>query len=171
MTLQHMKNPEVVLENAHRYLRPEGRLLIIDSYDPMRECSYKTPYLDEAMAKLQSKNKEIVKGNRHISFALQKSLMDEELSPYYEIESTNLTYDGERENSSDDLMIRSEQSGRDYLLYNLLFFQLLKKVWNIEIDFEAAYEEASYFSQNVDSWMRSGKHYLILKKASRHPPI
>jgi len=46
----------------------------------------------------------------------------------------------------------------------MLFLQILKKHWGIKVNFDKAYDEANYFRNDKKAWLRSGKHYLILKR-------
>lgn len=57
----------------------------------------------------------------------------------------------------------SEDLSSLYLDYFMMFLAILKKEWAIQVNLEEAYEEANYFVKNKSSWLRSGKHALVLK--------
>jgi len=166
LTLQHLKQPRIALEHAYRYLKKGGHVYIVDSHDSSRQSSYPIPLLDKAVKDLNEQNRNRGKGNRLISLEIQKELNNQSssLSPYFSVQMSNLDDDGHDTRDCPQVMISSRDVGASYRDYYLLFLEILNKGWNIPIDFEQAYEEASYFVENKDAWLRSGKHILLLER-------
>lgn len=148
----------VTLERADIY--------IVDSHDSSRQSSYPTPLLDTAVQNFNEQNGDRGKGNRLISLQMQQELNNQtsSLSPYFSVQMSNLDDEGHQAKDCPQVLIFSQDVGASYRDYYMLFLKILNKGWNISIDFEKAYEEASYFVDNEDAWLRSGKHILLLEK-------
>jgi ubiquinone/menaquinone biosynthesis C-methylase UbiE len=166
LTLQHLKQPKVALEHAYRYLKKGGHVYIVDSHDSSRQSSYPTPILDKAVKDLNEQNRNRGKGNRLISLEIQKGLNihNSSLSPYFSVQMSSHDDNGLDMRDCPQVLISSRDVGASYRDYYLLFLEILNKGWSIPIDFEQAYEEASYFVENYDAWLKSGKHLLLLKR-------
>ena len=166
LTLQHLKQPKIVLEHASRYLKKGGHVFIVESHDASRQSSYPTPILDKAVQELNHQNRNLGKGNRLISLEVQRELQSQTLplSSYFCVKMSNLDDDGRDSPNFPQVVISSLEAGPAYRDYYLMFLQILNKQWNIPIDFEQAYEEGSYFVENKAAWLRSGKHLLLLEK-------
>jgi ubiquinone/menaquinone biosynthesis C-methylase UbiE len=166
LTLQHLKQPKIALEHAYRYLKKGGHIYIVDSHDASRQSSYPTPLLDKAVKDLNEQNRDRGKGNRLISIQIQQELNNQtsSLSPHFSVRMSNLDDEEHEAKACPQVMISSKDVGDSYRDYYLLFLKILNKGWNIPIDFEQAYEEASYFVEHKDAWLRSGKHLLLLER-------
>lgn len=166
LTLQHLKQPRIALEHAYRYLKKGGHVYIVDSHDSSRQSSCPIPILDKAVEALNQQNRNRGKGNRLISLEIQKELNNQNSSlfPCFAVQMSNLDDNGHDTPDCPQVVISSRDVGACYRDYCMLFLQILNKGWNIPIDFDEAYEEASYFTQDNDAWLRSGKHILLLER-------
>jgi SAM-dependent methyltransferase len=166
LTLQDLKEPRKTLEHAFHYLKKEGHIFIIDSHDASRKSSYLTPILDQTVKILNDCNRKTNKGNRLITLEIQNELKNSNSSlwPYFKILFSNLDDTGGDAPDGKQIILHSEEVGSLYLDYYMMFLEILKKEWEIEVNLEQAYEEANYFVKNKSSWLRSGKHALTLQK-------
>lgn len=167
LILQDLKEPRKTLEHAFRYLKEKGYIFIVDSHDASRKSSYPTPILEQTFKTLNASNRETKKGNRLITLELQNELKNSSsaLSSYFKILFSNLDDAGSDAPDGKQIILYSnEEEGPLYLDYYMMFLEILKKEWGIRVNLEDAYDEANYFVENKSSWLRSGKHVLILQK-------
>lgn len=164
LTLQHLKNPKLSLGLAHQYLKQDGYVIIIDSYDPARISSHEIRSLDEASRQNKERNPTNGKGNRRISMEILEELENRtgSLSPLYEVVHTSLDIQGNRLEKG--IRFESEQDRKRYFNQNLLFLTIWKKGYGITVDLSAAYSELQVHLENDKYWTSPGIHYLVLKK-------
>lgn len=164
LTLQHLKNPRHSLELAHRYLKPDGCVIILDSYDPAKISSHEIPSFEEASRQHNEKNRATLKGNRRITIEILEELQNpnSSLSRLYELKRTSLDVEGNRLEKG--IRFDSEQDRKRYFNHALLFLGILSKGYDIPVDFEKAYQELQVYLKNEKSWISPGIHFLVLKK-------
>jgi SAM-dependent methyltransferase len=164
LILQHLKNPKDSLELAHRYLKKDGYVFIIDSYDPARISSHEIPSLEEASRQHNERNRAALKGNRRITIEILEDLQNKRgsLSQLYEVVHTSLDLQGNRVEKG--LRFESEQDRKRYFNHALLFLTILKKSYEVPVDLSEAYNELQVFLKEEKSWVCPGAHLLVLKK-------
>ncbi len=164
LTLQHLKNPKHSLKLAHQYLKQDGYVIIIDSYDPARISSHEFPSLDKVASQIKERNQAAAKVNRRISIEILEELQNRtgSLSPLYEVVHTSLDIHGNRLERG--IRFESEQDRKRYLNQNLLFMTIWKKIYGISVDLGEAYSELQAHLENDNYWTSPGIHYLVLKK-------
>lgn len=165
LTLQHLKEPLLALQNAWHYLVPNGHVLIIDSYDLAKRTSHPITSIDNALglvAESQKNNNEA--GNRKITLEILQMLENKssQLSEFYEMYSSNL--DAEGNVLRESVRLEGEQTRRLYFNHALLFLTLVHRTYQVEVDLEKAYEELKEYLEDENAWTALGLHYLILKK-------
>lgn len=164
--MQDLKEPQEALERAFRYLKKDGYVFIIDSHDASRKSSYPTPILDNAVKTLNESNGQTYKGNRLVTLEIQRELkkLNSRLWRCFKILFSNLDDVGGDAPDGKQIVLKSEEAGPLYLDYYMLFLEILKREYGVPVNMEEGYEEANYFVKNKSSWLRSGKHALILQK-------
>lgn len=164
LTLQHLKNPKLSLELAHQYLKRDGYVIIIDSYDPAWIASHEIYSLDEASRQHNERNRATLKGNRHITIEILEELQNENgsLSRLYEVIHTSLDVQGNRLEKG--IRFESEQDRKRYFNHALLLLGILKKGYEIPVDLSDAYRELQVYLEDETSWICPGVHLLVLKK-------
>lgn len=164
LTLQHLKDPAMALENAANYLSPSGHVLIIDACDMAKRTSHPISALDEALrlvADVQNKNN---KGNRKVTLELVEMLKDDQspLSQLYEVAFSNLDDSGNI--LCDTIRFEGLEKKRLYFNHSLLFLNLLHRTYQIPVDLDKAYNELKAYFDDQSAWSTPGMHYLVLKK-------
>jgi SAM-dependent methyltransferase len=164
LTLQHLKEPLLALQNTWHYLQPNGYVLVIDSCDSAKKTSHPIIAIDKALelvAESQS-NKGI--GNRKITLQILQMLENQQsqLSELYEIVSSNL--DGTGKILHENIRLEGEQVRKRYFNHNLLFLTLLHRTYQVQIDINNAYNELKEYLEDENAWTILGMHYLVLKK-------
>ena len=163
-TLQWLKHPERALELAHRYLKPGGILLIIDSYDPAAHSSRVIDSLENSVRQLHERTRETAKGNRRISMEILTKLQEgtSPLSRLYRVHHTSLDGNGNRLERG--LCFESQDELERYLNQNLLFFGILEKQYGISVDLPTARREIQSYIDEKGFQTAPGVHYLVLEK-------
>ena len=163
-TLQHLKNPKLSLELAHQYLKKEGYVFIIDSYDPARISSHEIRSFEDASRQHNERNRTASKGNRRITIEILEELQsgNSSLSSLYEIAYTSLDVQGNRLEKG--IRFESELDRKRYFNQALLFLNILKKDYEVSVDLLKAYNELQVYLEDETSWNCPGIHLLILKK-------
>jgi ubiquinone/menaquinone biosynthesis C-methylase UbiE len=164
-TLQWLKNPRLALEIAHSYLKPGGKLLVIDSYDPAAASAEVIPSLQYSIDELHEKTKAKAKGNRLISMELLNDLEGNEEVPLkrlYGVERTTLDKSGNRTERGP--RFESKEHLSRYLNQNLLWFGIMRKQFEISVDLPQARKELQIYLDRNDHWVQIGMHYLLLDR-------
>ena len=164
LTLQHLKNPKLSLGLAHQYLKKDGYVFIIDSYDPAKVSSHEIHSFEEATHQHNERNRATLKGNRRITIEILEDLQTENssLSHLYEVVRTSLDVRGHRLEKG--IRFESEQDRKRYFNHTLLFLSILKKGYEVSIDLVKAYRELQVYLEDEKSWICPGMHLLVLKK-------
>ncbi len=169
LTLQHLKNPRLALQLAHQYLKQDGYVFIIDSYDPAYSSSHEIPSIEEASRQHNERNKANLKGNRLITIEILEDLQNENslLSNLYEVARTSLDVQGNRLEKG--MRFESEQDRKRYFNHAMLFLGILSNGYDVSVDFSKAYEELQVYLKDEKSWVCLGMHFLVLKKKGGCP--
>ncbi len=164
LTLQHLKNPKLSLELAHQYLKKDGYVFIIDSYDPAKISSHEIHSFEKACRQHNERNRATLKGNRRITIEILEDLQNKNsiLSNLYEVAHTSLDVQGNRLEKG--IRFESEQDRKRYFNHALLFLSILKKGYEVPVDMSEVYSELLVFLEDEKSWICPGVHLLILKK-------
>ncbi len=164
LTLQHLQNPKHALEIAHQYLKEEGYIVIIDSYDPARRSSHHFPLMEEASRQHNEQARLLQKGNRYITIEILAELQNKNsnLSALYEVVHTSLDAQGNRLEKG--IRFESEQDRKRCFNHTLLFLTIMKKAYEVSVDLSKAYEELQICLEEENYWNCPGMHLLILKK-------
>lgn len=164
LTLQHLKNPKFALQLAHKYLKQDGVVVIIDSYDPAKSSSHEISTMEDASRQHNERNKATLKGNRCITIEILDDLQNENsyLSNLYKVTRTSLDTQGNRLEKG--VRFESEQDRKRYFNHALLFLSILSKGYGISVDFSKGYEELQVYVQDEKAWICPGVHFLVLKK-------
>lgn len=164
LTLQHLKNPKLSLKLTHQYLKQDGYVIIIDSYDPVRISSRKIHSLEEASRQHNERNRATLKGNRRITIEILEELLNKNspLSSLYEVVYTSLDVQGNRLEKG--ICFENEKDRKRYFNQNLLFLSILNKGYEIPVDLSEAYNELQSYLEDETFWICPGIHYLVLKK-------
>lgn len=164
LTLQHLKNPKLSLELAYKYLKKDGYVFIIDSYDPAKVSSHNIHVFEEASRQHNERNRATLKGNRRITIEILEDLQNKNgsLSNLYEVVHTSLDVQGNRLEKG--IRFESEQDRKRYFNHALLFLSILKKGYEVPVDLSKAYSELQVYLEDEKSWICPGMHLLILKK-------
>lgn len=164
LTLQHLKNPKLSLKLTHPYLKRDGYVIIIDSYDPARISSRKIHSLEEASRQHNEQNRATLKGNRRITIEILEELQNKNspLSSLYEVVHTSLDIQGNRLEKG--ICFENEKDRKRYFNQNLLFLSILNKGYGVPVDFSEAYNELQAYLEDENFWICPGIHYLVLKK-------
>ncbi|MBA3237362.1 MAG: methyltransferase domain-containing protein [Parachlamydiaceae bacterium] len=164
LTLQHLKNPLLALQNTWHYLQSNGYVLIIDSCDSAKKTSHPITTIDVALKLVAESQRNKGIGNRKITLEMLQMLENEQshLSDLYEIVSSNLDVTGKflHENTR----LEGEQSRKLYFNHNLLFLALLHRTYHVQIDLDKAYNELKEYLEDENAWTVLGMHYLVIKK-------
>jgi SAM-dependent methyltransferase len=164
LTLQHLKNPKLSLELAHQYLKKDGYVFIIDSYDPVKISSHKIRSFEEATRQHNERNRATLKGNRRVTIEILEDLQygSSSLSNLYEVVHTSLDVQGHRLEKG--IRFESEQDRKRYFNHALLFLSILNKGYEVPVDLSEAYSELQVYLEDEKSWICPGMHLLVLKK-------
>jgi len=164
LTLQHLKNPRSSLELAHQYLKQDGYVWIIDSYDPARIGSHKIRALEEASRQLNERNRATSKGNRRITIEILEELQNKTgpLSNLYEVVYTSLDVQGNRLEKG--ICFESTEDLKRYFNQNLLWLSIVNKSYGVPVDLSEAHTELQIYFKDEGFWICPGIHYLVLKK-------
>jgi SAM-dependent methyltransferase len=164
LTLQHLKNPRLALQLAHQYLKQDGYVIIIDSYDPAKRCSHEIPSVEDASRQHNEHNKATLNGNRRITIEILEDLQNgnHSLNNLYEVARTSLDVQGNR--LEEGIRFKSEQDRKRYFNHALLLLGILHNGYDVSVDFSKAYEELQVYLEDQDSWICPGMHFLVLKK-------
>lgn len=164
LTLQHLKNPKLSLKLAYQYLKKDGYVFIIDSYDPAKISSHEIHVFEEASRQHNERNRASLKGNRRITIEILEDLQNRNgsLSNLYEVVHTSLDVQGNRLEKG--IRFESEQDRKRYFNHALLFLSILKKGYEVPVDLSEAYSELQVYLEDEESWICPGMHLLILKK-------
>lgn len=164
LSLQHLQNPKFALQLAYQYLKKDGYIIIIDSYDPAKKSSHEIPSMEDASRQHNERNRTTLKGNRRITIEILEDLQNKScpLSNLYEVARTSLDTQGNRLEKG--IRFESEQDRKRYFNHALLFLGLLSKGYGISVNFSKAYEELQVFLKDENAWICPGMHFLVLKK-------
>lgn len=164
LTLQHLKNPKLSLQLAHQYLKHDGYIIIIDSYDLAKSSSHKMQLFEEASRQHNERNKSAFKGNRRITIEILEELQNKNgsLSGLYEVVHTSLDVQGNRLEKG--IRFENEQDRKRYFNHALLFLSILRKGYEVPIDLLEAHNELQVYLKDQKSWVCPGMHLLVLKK-------
>lgn len=167
LTLQHLNEPLLALQNAWQYLDSNGYVLIIDSCDLAKKTSHPITAIDKALKVVAESQISHGKGNRKITCEIVKILENKEspLSEFYEIifNEFNLTGNVKYEHC----LVEGPKSRKLYFNHNLLFLTLLHRTYQISVDLSKGYDELNDYLKNENAWTALGTHHLVLKKISR----
>lgn len=165
--LQHLDNRDIVIRNIREYLKPNGRVIIIESADYLRSSSMISQYIDDLFEKINGHCTQH-KINRTASLELMKSIVlkKSEPSKYFEIESSNISNEGKTEKEAEKKLYLSINKGNKSLLFSqkLTFFSLWKKHYSLEVDLGKVYDEYKTFLAQENAYLYEGFHMLCLKK-------
>ncbi len=163
-TLLHLKNPKLSLEHAYQYLKQDGCVIIIDSFDPASRSSHRIPSVEDAFLRLNERNEREGTGNRRISIEILEELQQGKgpLAGLFQVIRTSLDAHGNRLEKG--IRFESEQDRKRVFNHGLLLLAVLNKRHGIPVDFLKAYEELQVYLKDDHSWRSPGVHFLILKK-------
>jgi SAM-dependent methyltransferase len=166
LTLQHLSDPIIALQNAWHYLAPGGHILIIDSCDMAKQSSHPIIAIQEALKLVAEHQREKGRGNRRITLDLLKALESEKdpLSDLYEVAFSNLSQKGEI--LCEIIRFEGERDRKISFNQGLLFLNLLHRTYQIPVDFDTAYDQLKAYLKDDTAWSTPGMHYLVLKKKS-----
>lgn len=164
LTLQHLRNPLLALQNAWHYLQSNGYVLIIDSCDLAKRTSHPIPAIDQVLELVAESQRNSGTGNRKITLEILQMLENHHppLSEFYEVVSSNLDASGGV--LHENIRLEGEQTRRLYFNHSLLFLTLVHRTYKVPIDLNRAYNELKEYLEDEDAWTVLGMHYLILKK-------
>lgn len=164
LTLQHLKNPFLALQNAWHYLQSGGHVLIIDSCDSAMKTSHSITAIDKALERVVESQRNQGVGNRKITLEILEMLENNhsQLSEWYEIVSSNLDATGKV--LYKNMRLEGEQNRKLYFNHNLLFLTLLHRTYGVQVDIKGAYTELKEYFADENAWTILGMHYLVLKK-------
>ncbi len=164
LTLQHLKNPLLALQNTWHYLPSNGHVFIIDSCDGAKKTSHPITAIDEALELVAESQRNHGVGNRKITLEILQMLESHQsqLSGLYEVVYSNLDATG---NVLDEVLrLEGEQARKRYSNHNLLFLTLVHRTYQVKVDMSKAYDEIREYLDDENAWTVLGMHYLILKK-------
>jgi SAM-dependent methyltransferase len=159
LTLQHLDQPQQALDHAGSYLKPGGVIFVLDSFDSLHKISTPIPELDRALKNVQEIQKERSKGDRLVSIKLQKKYAN---GGEFEIVDSNLD-----ENLSPlfpPVSLADLSRRRLYFRHLVLFSELLKRTYKMDVDNEKVYEGAFKVLHDEKAWVMPAFHYLALVK-------
>jgi SAM-dependent methyltransferase len=164
LTLQYLWNPKHALQLAHQYLKPNGYVIIIESFDPARASSHEVRSIEEAIRQRNQQNQFTSRGNRRISIEVLEDLQNGNslLGSLYEVARTSLDRQGNHLEKG--IRFESEQDRKRFFNHALLHLGIFQKDYGIPVDFERIYEELQVYLENKESWVCPGMHFLVLKK-------
>ncbi len=164
LTLQHLKQPLLALQNAWHYLSSNGYVLIIDSCDSAKRTSHPITAIDEALESVAKSQSNHGKGNRKITLEILQMIENQQspLSELYEIVFSNL--DAKGNILHENMRLEGYESRKFYFNHNLLFLTLLNRTFQVPIDLSKAYHELKNYLEDENAWTILGMHHLVLKK-------
>ncbi len=164
LTLQHLKNPLLALQNTWHYLLPNGNVLIIDSCDLAKKTSHSITAVDKALELVAESQRNKGIGNRKITLEILQMLENQQsqLSELYEVVSSSLDTTGQI--LHENIRLEGERTRKLYFNHNLLFLTLLHRTYQVPIDIDKAHNELKAYLANENAWTVLGMHYLVLKK-------
>jgi ubiquinone/menaquinone biosynthesis C-methylase UbiE len=164
--LQHLQNPMAAIDHAHRYLKPQGSILIIDICDSFRKTSHPIPYFDAIIRILNERNKQFSLGNRLISSQILRSLKNDQapLAQQFDLCFSNIDECG-NPHINQPIQYLTQKERTLHFNHLLHIYEILKKgPWQIPVDLSRAYDELRIFLDSEQAWVRSGEHVLVLRK-------
>jgi len=165
--LQHLDNKDIAMINICKYLKPKGRVIIIESADYLRCSSMSSPYIDDLFEEINSHLTQH-KINRKASLELMTdiALKKSDLSNFFEVEASNISIDGKAENATDKQLHLSINKDNKSLVFSqkLTFFSLWKKHYGLDVDLGKVYDEYKTFLEKDNAYLYEGFHMLCLKK-------
>ncbi len=165
LTLQHLNNPRKALKNAWKYLKSNGHIVIIDSYDPARKTSHPVHCIEKALEQMSAlQKKKSAQGNRRITIELLNDISDPEkdLRNLYSLAESNLDINGKI--LYETILFSGEEDRKKLYSHMLFFLAIVQKKYNISTDWEKAYKEIRGYYDDKDAWLSPGLHFLVLKK-------
>ncbi len=166
LTLQHLKDPILALKHAADYLSSDGYVVIIESFDEVKQTSHPISAIDNALNLAAEIQKSKGKGNRKISFELFQGIEEgnSPLGELFEVAYSNLDLD--RNVRGDTVRFEGEKDRKQYFNHNILFAELLHRTYQIPVDLNKAYDELQNYLKDEEAWTSPGEHFLVLKKKS-----
>lgn len=164
LVLQHLKDAKTAYHNIHHYLKPGGRLIVIESLDDYRRSSINDSYLDALLNKINNSQHD-VKIDRRASRTLMTDILtpDSELSTLFEIEETNITPEGKAVENK-QFMFSSNTEKELLFSQKLIFFQIWKKQYGLGVDQRKIYDIYHSLVMDEKAFWCDGWHVLALKK-------
>ena len=164
LTLQHLQDSTVALQNAAQYVSVNGYVLIIDSCDTAHRTSHPISAIDEALQLVAEAQSSKGKGNRRITLELLQGLESatSPLGSLYEVVFSNL--DAEGNILCDITRFEGEQNRRLFFNHGLLFLTLLHRTYQIPVDLCKGYHELKAYVADKGAWTSLGSHCLVLKR-------
>lgn len=162
-TLSWLKDPMRALESAQRYLKPGGKILLIDANSRASVRSNEIPSLAYTTSALSERSDPARKAHRDIAmniFTTLQSNSNSSLSNLYKVHSSNVDLEGNRQ---EGLLFTSREDLDRYLNQNLLWFGIMKKQHGINVDLPTARQELElYKTEGFET--APGTQYLVLEK-------
>ncbi len=164
LTLQHLGNPTEALKNAAAYLKPNGYVVIIDSFDKAHKNSPPISAIDEAILLASEAQKSRSIGNRKISFELLQSINsgETELCNLYEVDFSSVDTQGNV--ICDTIRFEGSVNRLRYFNHTLLLLTLFQRTYHIPVNLDKAHDELQAYIRDENAWSCPGVHFLVLKK-------
>lgn len=164
LTLSHLKNPWVALENAWHYLLPNGYLFIIDVCEQGKNTSHPLPILSKAWALLDEVGQKTEEINRNITDEILNQFENKGsyLSQRYTLIFKSIDLKG---NVLYELPYTLGDTHRKiFFNHSLLFLTILDRFYDIPVDLNLAYDELKLYVEDQEAWTIPPVNYLVLKK-------
>jgi SAM-dependent methyltransferase len=164
LTLQHLGNPIEALKNAAAYLKADGHVVIIDSFDNARKSFPPIPSIDEAMLLVSETQRSRSNGNRRISFEILQGIHSgtTELCNLYEVVFSSIDTQGDV--ICDSIRFAGDENRLRYFNHTLLLLTLFQRTYHIPVNLNKAYDELQGYICDENAWSCPGLHFLVLKK-------
>ncbi len=163
-TLMHLQNERTALENAAKYLKPNGYVLIMDGFDPAYKSFPPVTAIDNAMQLAAEVKRGQNKKNRQVSFELLQALSSDAfaLNDVFEVVFSSIDTFGNE--ICNPVCIKGALKRKQFSNHALLLLSLFQRTYNIPVDLDKAFDELCVFVNEKNGWMRSGMHFLVLRK-------
>lgn len=165
LVLQHLEHPYEALKHAYHYLKPQGRIFIIDASDTHRLCYPPLETMKKGVKELNLFKAKKGQGDRKITLRILQDLTADQgpLKNLYKVVASSVD-ENDQWTYASRAIYRSDKDKEIYFHQILLFLVLLKKVWQLPVNIKEAYQELILFLKREDSYFSPGFHWLCLAK-------
>lgn len=165
LVLQHLRDKDLVLRNIYNYLKPKGRVLIIESVDYLRHSSMSSNTIDELFKKINSHFTDN-RIDRTASLSLMKKILSKQSNMHklFKIEKSNISPQGESDYESEKELHLNLNRKNKHLLFaqKLGFFSICKKEYSLDVDLSEVYDLYKGFVDDEEAYDYLGVHFLCL---------